>query len=316
MSILQRNSGAAAMVAGGLLLGTLGVFLEEAGQHPLTAVFFRCVFGAAALAAFALVAGRARELRVDRRGLALAALAGGLMTAMWTAFFAAIQWTSIAVATVAFHLQPVWLMLAGAWWLGERLSLARAAAAGAALVGLVLATGLWSAGLPSDQPLFAWGLGLAVLGSVCYAVVSLLAKQQRRLTSLGFTFWQCVVGTGLLLWWPWTHDLANRWAEWPWDTWAWLAGLGVIHTGLAYALMYGAMQRLEAGRIAVLQFVYPITAIVLDAVIYGRTLSTLQWTGVAIMGAALWCAARAPATGEARGIRVGRVGIEPTTKGL
>ena len=32
------------MVAGGLLLGTLGVFIEEAHQDPLTAVWFRCAF--------------------------------------------------------------------------------------------------------------------------------------------------------------------------------------------------------------------------------------------------------------------------------
>ena len=44
-------SGVLMMVAGGVLLGTLGVFLHEADVHPLTAVLFRCVFGAAALLA-------------------------------------------------------------------------------------------------------------------------------------------------------------------------------------------------------------------------------------------------------------------------
>ena len=76
--------------------------------------------------------------------------------------------------------------------------------------------------------------------------------------------------------------------------WAWLAGLGVFHTGLAYALMYAGMQRLEAGRIAVLQFVYPISAIVLDWAVYGRSLNATQWAGVGLMGAALWFASSAP----------------------
>ena len=40
------------MVAGGLMLGTLGIFLEEAGQSPLTAVWFRCAFGLLALTAW------------------------------------------------------------------------------------------------------------------------------------------------------------------------------------------------------------------------------------------------------------------------
>ena len=41
----RERRGVALMVAGGLLLGTIGVFVEEAAQHPLTTVWFRCVFG-------------------------------------------------------------------------------------------------------------------------------------------------------------------------------------------------------------------------------------------------------------------------------
>jgi drug/metabolite transporter (DMT)-like permease len=306
MSTPHPSTGTVYMVTGGLLLGTLGLFLEEAGQHPLTAVFFRCVFGASALLVYAALSGRLAELRPTRHGLSVAAGTGLLMTLMWGTFFAAIQWTSIAVATVTFHLQPIWLLLAGVVLLGERLNLVRAAAVGVAVLGLVLATGLWPGAslqlsrgllpdpLPPSRPLFMWGLVLALFGSVCYAVVSLVARQQRALSSLGLTFWQCVAGLVLLAWWPWAHGLPSQWASWPGATWAWLAGLGVVHTGLAYALMYAGMQRLEAGRIAVLQFVYPIAAIVLDAAVYSRALSLPQWVGVVLMGAALWSAGRVP----------------------
>lgn len=292
MSEPQHRSGTTFMVAGGLLLGTLGIFLEQAGQHPLTAVFFRCVFGAAALAAFALLARRAHELRPSARGLAVAGLTGLLMTAMWASFFAAIQWTSIALATVTFHLQPLWLMLAGAWLFGERLGGPRLLALAAALVGLMLATGLLQSDWPADQPHFGAGLALAVFGSVCYAAVSLIAQQQRVASALALTFWQCSAGALLLAWWPFAHGLPATLGQWPLAVWAWLAGLGVLHTGLAYVLMYAGMQRLPAGRIALLQFVYPISAIVLDAVVYARVLSAAQWAGVVLMGAALWWAGR------------------------
>jgi drug/metabolite transporter (DMT)-like permease len=48
------------------------------------------------------------------------------------------------------------------------------------------------------------------------------------------------------------------------------------------------MARLPTGRIAVLQFVYPVTAVLLDWAVYGRALSALQLAGVALIGAALW----------------------------
>lgn len=273
-------------------MGTLGLFLEQADQHPLTAVFFRCLFGAAALLFFALTVGRLDEIRPTKRGLAVAGVTGVLMVAMWASFFAAIQWTSIALATVTFHLQPLWVLLAGVWLFGERLGRVRAVAVFAAFMGLALATGLLRSGLPVGQPLFLWGMTLAVFGSVCYAAVSLLAKRQRALSSLGLTFWQCVTGLLLLAWWPLASDLPGQWVVWPVATWGWLVGLGVLHTGLAYVLIFSGMQRLEAGRIAVLQFVYPIAAIVLDVTVLDRALGPQQWIGVLLMGAALWWAGR------------------------
>ncbi|MBY0411018.1 MAG: EamA family transporter, partial [Burkholderiaceae bacterium] len=58
----RERSGQWLMIAGGVLLGTIGVFVEEAGQHPLVTVWFRCVFGALALVAWCLATGRGREL--------------------------------------------------------------------------------------------------------------------------------------------------------------------------------------------------------------------------------------------------------------
>jgi drug/metabolite transporter (DMT)-like permease len=86
----------------------------------------------------------------------------------------------------------------------------------------------------------------------------------------------------MLAWWPLTHG-------WPTHgpTWAWLMGLGVIHTGLAYVVLYAGMARLGTGRIALLQFVYPAAAVVVDWLVYGRALSALQGIGVIAMAAAL-----------------------------
>ncbi|HNJ84680.1 MAG TPA: EamA family transporter, partial [Piscinibacter sp.] len=55
------------MSAGGALLGTLGVFVEEAGQAPLTAVWFRCAFGLLALLAWGAATRRLGELRLRGR---------------------------------------------------------------------------------------------------------------------------------------------------------------------------------------------------------------------------------------------------------
>ena len=79
--------------------------------------------------------------------------------------------------------------------------------------------------------------------------------------------------------------------------WAALAGLGVLHTGLAYVLMYEGMARLPAERIAVLQFVYPGAALLVDWAVYGQALGPLQSAGVGLMALALWASRSRPAGG-------------------
>lgn len=285
-------SGAGWMVAGSLLLGTLGVFVHESGQHPLTAVWARCLFGALALGAWAVATGQAGALRLRGRALAAAVVTGLLMVLNWSLFFAAIGQVPIGTATVVVHAQPFWLMALAALWLREPVSRWQVGAAAVALVGLALATGLATGtGLGGE----AGGLALCLAASFTYAVATLLARQA-GIAPLVLAWWQCAVGALVLAWWPWVHPLPVQAAPW-----GWLVGLGVLHTGLAYVLLYEGLARLTAGRIAVLQFVYPGAALLVDGWVYGHVLGPLQCVGVALMAAALWASGSGRAVSRAAG---------------
>lgn len=279
-----ERRGVALMVGGGLLLGTLGVFVEEAGQHPLTAVWFRCAFGLLALLLWGALNGRLGELRLRGASLAAALAAGALMVANWALFFAAITCTSIGVATVVFHVQPLWVLALGAWFLRERVTRRQVGAVLLALLGLALASGLLDGAAVGDagSPSYVWGLLMCLGGSLSYAGVTLIAKSARHVSSFALAWWQCAVGALLLAAWP----LTQGWPAWG-AAWGWLAGLGVVHTGFAYVVLYAGMARLNTSRIALLQFVYPAAAVVMDWLVYGRTLSGVQLTGVALMAVAL-----------------------------
>lgn len=284
-----ERSGARLMVAGGLLLGTIGIFFVEAGADPLTAVWFRCLFGAATLLAWAAASGRLAELRLARAGAAAALGSGVLMLFNWVLFFEAVERTSIGVATVVFHVQPFWVMALAAWRFGERVTARQSLAGLVALAGLALATGSFDAGAleAARAPAYLAGIGLCLVASLSYAGVTLIAKSTRAVTPLGMAWWQCVVGSVLAAAWPaWHGGIAAGVGWW------WLAGLGVLHTGLAYVIVFAGMARLPAGRIALLQFVYPATAIVVDALVYGHTPSASQAAGIGLMGLALAAARR------------------------
>ena len=282
---VSERQGLWLMVAGGALLGTIGVFVQEAGQHPLVTVWFRCAFGAMALLLWSAAKGKLKDLRLRGRSLAVACATGCLMLLNWTMFFAAIPRTSIAVATVVFHIQPIWVILFSAIFLREPVSKSQWIATPVALCGLALTTGLLddtASAKPAGSE-YILGLLLCIGGSLSYAAVTLLAKSKQVISPFTLSFWQCGVGTVMLAWAP----FALGWPQ-QGRAWAWLAGLGIIHTGLAYVILFAGMARLTLGKIAVLQFVYPLAAVLFDWGIYGTHLSLLQMTGVALMGAAVW----------------------------
>ncbi|TAG25354.1 MAG: EamA family transporter [Burkholderiales bacterium] len=286
----EQLRGKLLVAAAGLLFGTVGVFVEEAKQDPFTTVWFRCAFGAVALLLWSWFRGTLPQLRLEGRAWRVVLITGGLVVVMWSLFFASITHTSIAVATVVFHIQPLLVMTFGAWWLKEKVTALQWGMSLLALLGLVLATGLFGSAPAKDagSSSYLLGLLLCIGGATAYAIVTLIAKANRSVTPFALVTWQCIVGTTLLAWWPWVHG---------WSVQAgslgWLAGLGVIHTGLAYVLVYTGMAKLSAGKIAALQFVYPATAVLVDWLVYGRTLSAIQLIGVAMMAVAIGVVSRA-----------------------
>lgn len=288
-AITRERDGQWLLIAGGVLLGTIGVFVEEAGQHPLVTVWFRCAFGALALLAWCLATGRGQQLFLHGRARWVACATGVLMVLNWALFFAAIPRTSIAVATVIFHIQPIWVIVFGALFLREAVSPTQWLATLAALGGLVLTTGLLdgTAGVAAASSTgggsYVAGVLMCLGGSLCYAGVTLLANTQKTISPFAMALWQCLVGAVALVWAPFVLGWPQQGAAW-----GWLLGLGVLHTGLAYVVLFAGMSRLGLGRIAVLQFVYPLTAVLVDWVVYGRTLSPIQLGGVGLMAVALW----------------------------
>ncbi|MDR5766704.1 MULTISPECIES: DMT family transporter [unclassified Caballeronia] len=275
-------------IVGCALLGTIGVFLHEANADPLTATWFRCAFGLLGMSAWLISRGQTRFLRLTRSNVLWVLAASLLMVSSWALFFSAVERISAGVAIVLFHVQPMWVLLFASLWLKETIGGQRVMAVAVAMCGLVLATGV--AGHASDgslQPAYWTGVAACLAGSLCMAGVTIIARRLRDLPAGVLAWWQCAIGT-LLLWiWPMQHG----WPAWG-MSWAWLAGLGLIHTGFAYTLMYVGMARLDTARVAVLQFVYPAVAIVIDWLVFDQRLSGAQMTGIALMSVAIGFAER------------------------
>ncbi|MFF0476693.1 DMT family transporter [Streptomyces sp. NPDC004284] len=273
-----------------VLSGTLGVFVVESGASPFEVVFFRCLFGAVALGAYSLVRGFFTGHGFTAGKLGLAALGGVFIVANWVLLFEAYEATSISFATVVYHTQPFFLVLLGAVFMRERISAGKLGWLALAFAGLVLVSGV----RPGDTASLA-GLGFALAAAVLYALATFVTKRVTGVRPHLIALVQVLVGLPLLL--PFV-DFGGVGG----GGWGWLVGLGFIHTGLMYVLMYAAYAKLPTAKIAVLAFTYPAVAMGVDWAVYGHHIGLVQALGVPLIVLAslkVTLAARTPAAAPA-----------------
>ena len=65
--------------------------------------------------------------------------------------------------------------------------------------------------------------------------------------------------------------------------WAQLVTLGIVHTGIMYVLLYGAIQKLPTAMTGALSFIYPVVAILVDWFAFGQRLAWIQVVGAALI---------------------------------
>ncbi|MGN7916761.1 DMT family transporter [Lysobacter sp. ESA13C] len=260
-----------------LLIGSVGVFVHESGQDAITAVLFRCVFGSAFLIAWGGARGLFRGLLGERALIRSAIFSGVLLVLNWVALFAGMARSSIGVATMVYHFFPFVVMGMAAMFYGERTRSADLGWTAIAFVGVLCSADpfkLWN----SAGSGYLIGVALTFVAAILCGASLLLSRRISRERPFAVVLIQCLVGIVMLA--PFA-DYAAVWV--PGDHWFWLAGLGLIHSGVCYVLFYTSYPRLPVATIAVLAFIYPVIALLLDYLVYGHSLVPVQSLGVVLI---------------------------------
>ncbi|QJI28910.1 DMT family transporter [Pseudomonas sp. ADAK18] len=263
------------MIGAMLISGTIGWFVLVSGVSVVEVVFWRCVIGALTLALICLVLGYLRVNLLTWRILALAVLSGVAIVGNWLLLFESYSRASISISTAVYNVQPFMLVLLAALFLGEKITVQKLAWLSVAFLGM-LAIVTAHGGQQNSGDDYRVGVALALGAAFLYAIAALIIK---RLTGTPPHLIALIqVSTGALLLAPMigSQDLPVS----P-SSWAALASMGVVHTGLMYVLLYGAIQKLPTAITGALSFIYPIAAIFVDWIAFGHRLGWLQWLGVA-----------------------------------
>lgn len=268
------KTGSLQMIAAMAISGTIGAFVLLSGQTVTSVVFWRCVFGSLTLLGMGLYHGGWNS-HLSGRVIAIASLGGVALVLNWLLLFAAYSRTSIGLATVVYNTQPLMVVGMGIFFLKESVSKAKWLWLTLSFLGmlLVLSSGLAGA----NESAWLSGIAMASGAAFFYALTAIITRRLKGVPPQQIALVQVAVGVLMLL--P-LADLSQRIT---FQGWGILLLLGVIHTGVMYQLLYGAIQKLPTSLTASLSFIYPLMAVLVDRLVFGHSLSAIQLIGGAMI---------------------------------
>lgn len=267
-----------------LIFGTIGIFRKYIPLSSGMIAFSRGLLGSAFLALFFVVKGH-KTHRIEKRKLLMLSVTGAVLGLNWILLFEAYNYTSVATATMCYYMQPTIVILLSPIVFRERITVKKLCCAIAAIIGMVFVSGVMdNTGISArDITGILCGLGAAAF----YSLVVILNKKVQIKDVYEKTIIQLISSAIILI--PYLL-LTEEWSAIALDTVAvvMVLAVGIVHTGIAYALYFGSMKDLEAQSIAVLSYIDPVFALLLSAGVLHEKLSVTKAAGaVLIIGSAL-----------------------------
>ena len=267
-----------------VIFGTIGIFRRYIPLPSSLVAMTRGLTGMLFLLLVMVLRKRGMNRAAVRRKLGMLCLSGAAIGVNWILLFEAYNYTSVATATLCYYLAPMFVILASPLVVGERLTAKKLICVLAALLGMVFVSGVLEAGGgSSDLKGVLLGLGAAVL----YASVVLMNKQLGDVPAWDRTIVQLGSSAAVLL--PYvllTEDMGAL--TFTPNTIGLLLVVGIVHTGIAYALYFGSLMQLKAQTAAILSYIDPVVAVLLSALVLREHMSLLSGLGaVLVLGAAV-----------------------------
>lgn len=262
------------------IFGTIGIFRNYIPFPSGFVAMARGFIGVLSLLLVMLISRKKLCFSAIRENLILLVLSGAFIGINWILLFEAYRYTSVASATLCYYMAPVFVIFASPLVLRERLTLKKCLCAVVAIVGMSFVSGIFDSDFSGVSELIGifFGLGAAVF----YATVILLNKKMKNIDSYDMTATQLFVSAAVIL--PYTliaEDISREMIN-PTSV-ILLITVGIVHTGIAYALYFGSVNKLNTQKVALFGYIDPVVAIILSALVLKDELTVLGIIGATMI---------------------------------
>lgn len=259
------------------LFGSIGFFTVHTGVPATELVFVRCICATLFLGGMWLITGGHKTEIWDKKEISRTLLCGVFIVLNWVFLFKAFEEMSISIAISIYNLAPIFVLIFGALFLKEKMTIQALLATVTCFIGSMLIIGLNN--FMSLSEFMKSGFIWALLSALFYAFTMLTSKTITKLSSYALTYIQTTVGIIILL--PFVNF--SFFESLTTTNWLYILGTGFIHTGFVYYLFFDSIRSLSTILVSVLVFVDPVVAILLDMLLLDFMPSFMQTAGIVLI---------------------------------
>ena len=259
----ENRKAYASLCSAMLIFGTIAIFRRNIPFSSELLAFSRGLLGGVFLLIFVAVKHHRME-KVEKKQLALLIVSGAIIGIDWILLFEAYNYTTVAVATMCFYMQPTIVILLSPVLFREKLSVKKGLCALAAILGMVFVSGVAEGAPPGAQD--AKGIAFGLAAAVLYAATVIINKKIEVEDAYEKTIVQLLSAAAVLI--PYlllTEDFSAVVLDA--RTVVLVLIVGIVHSGLAYALYFGNVNKLPAQSVAVLSYIDPVSSLFFSALL-------------------------------------------------
>ena len=267
------------------LFGTIALVRRYIPLPSAVVADARSFIGFAFLLVFTALRGIRLELEAVKKNFIILACSGVSLGINWVLLFEAYRYTSTAVAVLCNYVGPVFVIIGSVIFFGEKLSLRKFICVCMALGGVFLVSDVLQSGLPLGSNLL--GIVCGLVSAVFYAVAVLFSKKLTSVGSYEKTIVQLGASAFVILPYVLLTEKISAMQFTPLSV-ALLVMLGVLHTGMAYAIYFHALNRVSLQTFSFFAYIEPVLTIILSAAVLKEPLTLPEIFGAClILGATL-----------------------------
>ncbi len=270
------------MISAMVIFGTIGIFVKYINMPSGIIASFRGIVGAIIIFVFMLLRGKRINFTSVKSKLSVLLASGVAIGFNWILLFEAYKYTGIPTATVCYYVAPIIVVVASPFIFKDKLKAKQVVCVLMALIGVAAVSGVFQSESSTKLVGVLCGLGAALL----YASVMIMNKFMGEVESYERTVVQLLTAGLVVL--PYAFLTMGE-ININKTSVILLIIVGVVHTGFAYLLYFGAMKNLKSKTVAILSYIDPASAIILSSVVFTALPAIYELVGVVlIMTGAIW----------------------------